>query len=272
MPLALLSDDDIAELRGLFLSMPSEIAAAAGADGVEFKLAHCFLLGEFLRPANLRPGAYGGSFENRCRFALELIEGARESRAAGSLILGARISAYEGAPGGFGSPGPEEVIEDLDEPIRFAREAAKRGLDLLSVSAGSAAANLEILLPTKRFPEGVYRHFGWARRMKEACGLPVVGAGYSHLRDGANDLPCPEVRKRSLLYWAEKNLEDGGADLVGIGRQAIADPLFPAKALRGEAETIDFCTTCSGCGMLLGEQKRVGCVVYDKRYKKLYEE
>jgi 2,4-dienoyl-CoA reductase-like NADH-dependent reductase (Old Yellow Enzyme family) len=265
-PAALLSDDDLASLRKLFLSAV-QLAADAGLDGVELKLAHGFLLGEFLRPSNARPGAYGGSFENRCRFALELLEGSRSALKGRAFILGARISAYEGAPGGFGSPGPEEVVEDLAEPVAFARAAAGRGLDILSVSAGSAAANLEILLPTRRYPEGVYRHFGWARRLKEACGLPVVGAGYSHLRDGANDLPCLEAERKSLLYWAAKNLREGGADIVGLGRQAIADPLFPAKALRGESATIDYCTTCSGCGQLLGDQKRVGCVVYDKRYK-----
>ena len=264
--LPLLTDGEIADIRGLFLAAAS-LAIDAGFDGVEIKLAHGFLINDLIRPANQRPSPWGGSFENRSRFALEIVEGIRELAKGRKLVVGARISAYEGAPGGFGSAGPEEVSEDLDEPVRFTREAARRGLDLISVSAGSASANLEILMPSKRYPEGVYQHFGRTRRIKDGGGLPVVGAGYSYLREGLNDLPWPEPEKKSLLHWAEKNVREGGTDLVGLGRQAIADPATPAKALRGEAGSIDWCSTCGGCGTLLGEQKKVGCIVYDKRYK-----
>lgn len=264
--LPLLSDAEIAELRGLFLSSAS-LAIEAGFDGVEIKLAHGFLVNDLIRPANLRPAPWGGSFENRCRFAFEFIEGTRELMKGKKLVLGARISAYEGAPGGFGSTGPEEVVENLDEPVRFTVEAARRGLDLISVSAGSASANLEVLMPSKRYPEGVYRHFSRAERVKDGAGIPVVGAGYSYLREGQNDLPWPEPEKKSLLHWAEKNVRTGGTDMVGLGRQAIADPATPAKALRGETESIHWCTTCALCGGLLGEMKAVGCPVYDKRFR-----
>jgi 2,4-dienoyl-CoA reductase-like NADH-dependent reductase (Old Yellow Enzyme family) len=264
--LPLLSDADLVALRGRFLSAAT-LAIEAGFDGLEIKLAHGFLINDLVRPANRRPGPYGGSFQNRCRFAFELIDAVREGMKGKKLVLGARISAYEGTPGGFGSSGPEEVIENLEEPVRFTREAAKHGLDLISVSAGSASANLEILMPSKRYPEGVYRHFSRAKRVKESGGLPTVGAGYSYLREGVNDLPWPEQEKKSLLYWAEKNVREGDTDLVGLGRQAIADPLTPAKALRGDARSIDWCTTCSGCGALLGDQKKVGCIIYDKRYR-----
>jgi 2,4-dienoyl-CoA reductase-like NADH-dependent reductase (Old Yellow Enzyme family) len=267
----LLTDADIAELRSLFVHAV-EIAAEAGADGVEFKLAHGFLLNDFLRPGNQRSGAYGGSFENRIRFIIELLDGARAVLKGKRFILSARISAYEGAVGGFGSPGPEGVVEAIEEPLAFAVAAAAAGLDLLSVSGGSSSANLEILLPTSRYPEGVYRHFGWTRRLKAGAGIPVIGAGYSYLRDGHNDLPGDNLELKSLAYWARRNVEEGLTDIVGLGRQVIADPAFPRKLLAGDFGAMDFCTTCSGCGVLLGAQKNVGCVVYDKHYKKLFEE
>jgi 2,4-dienoyl-CoA reductase-like NADH-dependent reductase (Old Yellow Enzyme family) len=78
-----------------------------------------------------------------------------------------------------------------------------------------------------------------------------------------------DKEQSTLLYWAEKNLKDGNVDLVGIGRQAIADPEFAGKVVEGRVAEIKWCTTCGECTMLLGGNKRVGCTVYDKEYKAL---
>ena len=224
---------------------------------------------EFLQPANNREGRYGGSFENRTRFFREVIEGIKQQVDDGDFLLGVRISAYEGVPGGFGTAGPGEIAEDLSEPVAFVKLAQEAGLHLISASAGNAAGSLEILLPTDDSADAVFRHFGWTRTIKQSIDIPVIGAGYSYLRDGRNKLPGEDSAKKSFVYWAEKNLKENNVDLVGIARQAIADPALPKKILNGDLKSVNWCTMCMDCGMLLGEQQEVGCSVYDRYYKEL---
>ena len=262
-----LTEDEIEEIGSTFVKA-AVIASHAGVDGIDIKHAHGFLCGEMLRPANARADRFGGSFENRTRFVREM---ARKMRAAvgDSFLLGVRVSAYEGIPGGLGTAGPAEVIEDLRELIALSKMIEEIGMNYVSVSAGSADANLEILLPTDKYPEGTFRHFGWTKAVKRAVGIPVIGSGYSYLRDGKNNLKEPDPSRKSFIYWAEKNLRDGNVDLVGIGRQSLADPLFPKKILSDEIHLVNFCTACGGCGILLGAQEEAGCTVYDDYYGKL---
>jgi 2,4-dienoyl-CoA reductase-like NADH-dependent reductase (Old Yellow Enzyme family) len=221
-----------------------------------------------LRPANTRDDRYGGSFENRTSFFKATVEKMKKAIGDENFLIGLRYSFYEGIPGGLGTSGPEEVAEDPFEPLRFARMVEEMGMDYINVSAGIPAITPEIVRPTKNFPEGVYRHFGWAKAVKKLVKVPVIGSGYSYLRDGKNDLKNPDPSKKSFLFWAEKNLKDGCVDLVGIGRQSLADPLFSKKILSGEVGKINFCTACSGCSVLLGSQKEVGCAVYNEYYRK----
>jgi 2,4-dienoyl-CoA reductase-like NADH-dependent reductase (Old Yellow Enzyme family) len=263
-----LADDEIRVFRDKFIHA-ALLAQKAGADGVEIKHAHGFFGNEFLQPANTREGRYGGSFENRTRFFREVIDGIKQQVDTDDFLLNVRISAYEGVPGGFGTAGPGEITEDLTEPIAFAKLAQEAGLHLISSSAGNAAGNLEILLPTDDSAGAVYQHFGWTRTIKQSIDIPVVGAGYSYLRDGRNKLAGEDPAEKSFVYWAEKNLKENNVDLVGIARQAIADPLLPKKILNGDLKSVNWCTICMDCGMLLGEQQEVGCSVYDRYYKEL---
>ena len=82
-------------------------------------------------------------------------------------------------------------------------------------------------------------------------------------------LPGDDPAKKSFIYWAEKNLKENNVDLVGLARQAIADPLLPKKLLNGDQKSVNWCTLCMDCGMLLGEQQEVGCSVYDRYYREL---
>jgi 2,4-dienoyl-CoA reductase-like NADH-dependent reductase (Old Yellow Enzyme family) len=241
-----------------------------GGDGVDMKQAHGFLAGDFLHPANKRDDEYGGSFENRIRFFSEIFAGVKKG-CSEDFIIGTRISPYEGIPGGCGSAGPDDVIEDLGEMEEYARRLEKMGIDFINVSAGYAAANLEILLPTATYPEGVYRHFTWTRRIKSQVSIPVVGSGYSHPADGENALTADSPEKKSSLYFAARNLEQGNVDIVGIGRQTFADPLFVQKVRDGKVSEIKWCSTCSGCGMLLGNNKPIGCTRYDKTYAEIFK-
>jgi 2,4-dienoyl-CoA reductase-like NADH-dependent reductase (Old Yellow Enzyme family) len=264
----ILTEEEIEEIGDRFVKA-AVVARQAGADGIDFKHCHGYLCGEMLRPANIRKDRLGGSFENRTRFFKENTQRIKKTVGADSFLIGSRISFYEGIPGGFGTSGPQEVIEDLSEPLAFVKMMEELGMDYVNVSAGIPAITPEIVRPSKNYPEGVYRHFGWAKAVKKLVKIPVIGSGYSYLRDGKNDLKEPDPSKKSFLYWAEKNLEDGHVDLVGIGRQSLADPLFAKKIFSGNIDQINFCTACGGCSVLLRSQKEVGCTVYNQYYKKV---
>jgi 2,4-dienoyl-CoA reductase-like NADH-dependent reductase (Old Yellow Enzyme family) len=267
----LLSEKEIEEIGEKFVKA-SVLAKQVGADGIDFKHCHGYLCGEMLRPANTRQDRFGGSFENRTRFFREITERIKKAVVGDDFLLGVRYSMYEGIPGGLGTSGPEEVTEELFEPLRFAKMIEESGMDYVNVSAGIPAVTPEIVRPTKNYPEGVYRHFGWAKAVKHLVKIPVIGSGYSYLRDGKNDLKEPDSSKKSFLYYAEKNLKDGNVDLVGIGRQSLADPLFGKKILSGDVDKVNYCTACGGCSILLRSQKEVGCTVYNKYYKGVLKE
>ena len=266
-----LSPDEIEKISDDFVKA-AVIAQQVGADGIDFKQCHGYLCAEMLRPANTRKDRFGGSFENRTYFFTETAKKMISAVGNNSFLLGVRFSIYEGIPGGFGTPGPEEVIEDLSEPLAFARLVEKAGFDYLNVSAGIPAITPEIVRPSKNYPEGVYRHFGWAKEVKKAVNLPVIGSGYSYLRDGDNDLKDLDPIKRSFTYWAEKNLRQGVCDFVGLGRQSLADPLFAKKFLSGKTSEINYCLTCGGCSIQLRSQVQTGCVVFSEFYKKILKE
>jgi 2,4-dienoyl-CoA reductase-like NADH-dependent reductase (Old Yellow Enzyme family) len=262
----LLTDEEIDDIGSRFVKA-AVIAKEVGADGIDYKQCHGYLCGEMIRPANTRPDRYGGTFENRTRFFRETTEKTKKVVGDESFLVGARFSAYEGIPGGFGTSGPQEVIEDFSEPLAFAKMIEEIGMDYVNVSAGIPPVSPEIVRPTKNYPEEIYRHFGWTKAVKNAVRIPVIGSGYSYLRDGKNDLKEPDPARKSFTYWAEKNLTDGHVDLVGIGRQSLADPFFARKILSGEVHSIHFCRACGGCSILLRSQKQVGCTVHDEYYR-----
>jgi 2,4-dienoyl-CoA reductase-like NADH-dependent reductase (Old Yellow Enzyme family) len=267
----LLTEGEIEKIGDDF-AQAALIAKQVGADGIDFKHCHGYLCAEMLRPVNTRKDGFGGSFENRTRFFSETMGKIKKAVGSCPFLLGARFSAYEGIPGGFGTPGPAEVIEDLSEPLAFVRLMEKAGVDYINVSAGIPAITPEIVRPTKNYPEGVYRHFGWARVMKKQVRVPIIGSGYTYLRDGKNDLKEPDPSKKSFLYWAEKNLKEGICDLVGIGRQSLADPLFAKKIIEGKSAEVHYCIACGSCSQLLRDQAQTGCPIYFNYYKKLLKE
>jgi 2,4-dienoyl-CoA reductase-like NADH-dependent reductase (Old Yellow Enzyme family) len=268
----ILTEEEIDQIGDDF-ARAALIARQAGADGIDFKQCHGYLCAELLRPVNTRRDRFGGSFENRTRFFVETLGKIKNAvGTGGAFLLGARFSVYEGIPGGFGTSGPEEVMEDLSEPMALVRIMEKAGVDYINVSAGIPAITPEIVRPTKNYPEGVYRHFGWSKAMKKQVKVPIIASGYTYLRDGRNDLKEPDPAKKSFLYWAEKNLKEGICDLVGIGRQSLADPLFAGKVVGDKSAEIDYCLACGSCSILLKNQAQAGCPIYFESYKKLLRE
>ncbi|MBW1697672.1 MAG: 2,4-dienoyl-CoA reductase [Deltaproteobacteria bacterium] len=263
---SILSDEDVEQIKQWFVDA-ALIAYQVGADGIDFKQCHGYLCGQLLRPANTKQGRFGGNFENRTRFFRETSEQIKKKIRDERFILGTRVSVYEGIIGGIGTAGADEVAEDLTEPLAFARMIEESGFHFINVSSGIPVFTGEVCRPTRHYPIGVFRHFTWTQAMRGAVKIPVIGTGYSYLRDGKNKLAGVDPTRRTLLYWAEKNLKSGSVDLIGIGRQSLADPLFAKKILAGNLDDINYCKACGGCSKLLQAQARVGCTVYDDFYK-----
>ena len=108
----LLTEADVEKIMDSYVTA-AKIAYKAGADGIDMKLCHGYLGSQMIRPHNDRDWKYGGSWENRSRFAFKLIERIREAVPDEKFLIGSKVSAWEGFPGGFGTEGPHSPIMDL---------------------------------------------------------------------------------------------------------------------------------------------------------------
>jgi hypothetical protein len=180
---------------------------------------------------NRREDDYGGSFENRVRFTLEVARAIREATGP-EPIVGLRVSAEEGFPGGV----------ELDESIAAARLLVDEGLiSYISVSWG-AVMNTDGLVAPMGTPHGHLVRFAGAFR-EAIPGTPVLAVGR---------ITTPEL--------AEQVLVEGQADLIALARAQIADPEFTRKAQEGRAAEIRPCVGANYClsrGML---GRHVSCV------------
>lgn len=206
-------------------------AKMAGFDGVEIIGSAGYLICQFLSPLrNRRQDEYGGSFENRTRFAREIIEEMRQ-------ILGPDYPITVRMAGNDFVAGSNT---DLETP-EIARVYEKAGVDAISVTGGWHEAHVPQL--TMSVPRGAYIYL--AQAIKEAVSIPVIAS---------NRVPEPKL--------AEKLLRDGQADLVNLGRVLMADPFWPQKAGSGHPERIMPCVAClQGCMDELVVGRPVKCMV-----------
>lgn len=226
--------EEIERLAGCFVQA-AERAAQAGFDMVEIHGAHGYLIGSFLSPfTNRRTDEWGGSFENRMRFAEVVIRGIRR-RLGPDFPLSFRLSSDEFLPGGI----------TVDLAAKIAAYVVHCGVDLVHVSAG--------MIDTNRFtgPPPVLP-MGWnadnaavIRKTLEGTNALVTVAGRIH--DGDT---------------AERILREGKADLVSIGRALIADPWLPHKLETGQLKKITPCLSCNeGCVGSIGKNRPLSCAV-----------
>ncbi len=192
-------------------------AMRAGFDCIQYHGAHGYLPAEFLsREANHRSDEWGGSLENRARFALEIVRRTRE-KVGSSFPLIYRFSA-------------EDYVEDgvtLEESIQFAKWLEEAGVDALDVSAGTGEVWEHTVAPT-HFPYGNLVHL--AEAVKKEVNIPVIAVGAINEPD-----------------QAEAILAEGKADLVALCRAITADPDWPKKAAAGKPEEIRPCIRCNDC-------------------------
>ena len=192
-------------------------AKRAGFDAVEIHGAHGYLIAQFLSPlTNNRTDEYGGTRENRWRFALDIVRRVREAVGPDYPLL-FRISGDEYLPGGRG----------IEETVELARALVEAGIDAIDVSAGTPA-NPEKQLEPISYPEAWRVHLAGA--VKRGISAPVIGVGV---------LRRPET--------VERILAEGQVDFVAIGRGLIADPSWPNKAARGAPNEIRHCISCNRC-------------------------
>ncbi|MFC5721556.1 NADH:flavin oxidoreductase/NADH oxidase [Streptomyces gamaensis] len=178
-------------------------ALAAGFKVAEIHGAHGYLVHEFLSPhSNRRTDAYGGSFENRIRFALEVTDAVRAVW-PDELPLFFRVSATD-----WLTENPEDPREGwtADDTVRLAKELRARGVDLLDVSTGGIA-------PKAVIPVGPDYQVPFAARVREETDLPVGAVGL---------ITGPEQ--------AEEIVASGRADAVLMGRELLRNPYWPADA------------------------------------------
>jgi 2,4-dienoyl-CoA reductase-like NADH-dependent reductase (Old Yellow Enzyme family) len=262
-----LSTAELVAVEDMFAETAA-VVEEAGGDGIDFKNCNGYLASEILNPANDRDDGYGGSFENRTRFFRETVEKIK-TRVSSSFILGARISTIT-TPGGFGS-GEVEGEDDISEFLRFARLQEEIGMHYISVHVSNASyhAKMWVQMPTHRNPEDVFVHFHLTKAVKEQVDIPVIGAGYSYLRDGKNKLSGIDS-ERSFVYWGEKNMKAAETDMLGVSRQSLADHRFANKVLQERNDEIQWCTACNHCFRLVANGYRAGCVVHDSRYREIF--
>ncbi|MBI2909515.1 MAG: FAD-dependent oxidoreductase [Chloroflexi bacterium] len=199
-------------------------AKKVGYDMVEIHAAHGYLIEQFLSPrTNKRTDEYGGSLENRMRFALELLE--RVKRVVGdSYPIGFRFSA-------------EEFVEDgitIKDSPAMAKLFEAAGAAYLSVSCGTYESQ-DKSIDVMRLPEG-WKQYLW-EAIEKAVGIPVIAGG--GLRTPA---------------FCEDILAQGKADFIGLARPLLADPDWPRKARDGRTEDIRPCISCLEC--LSGSPRR----------------
>jgi len=171
-------------------------ALTAGFDVVEVHAAHGYILHQFLSPlVNRRTDRYGGSFENRTRLCLEVVDAVREVWPE-QLPVFVRISATDWVPGGW----------DIEQSVELSRLFATQGVDLVDCSSGGGVSYAQVpVAPGYQVP--------FAERIRREAGVPTGAVG---LITGASQ--------------ADAIIQAGQADCVLLAREMLRDPYWPQTA------------------------------------------
>jgi len=209
-------------------------AKRAGFDAVELHGAHGYLLNQFLSPyTNKRTDSYGGDFENRLIFPIQVIQEVRSVVEENYPII-FRLCANEYLEGAEGIT--------LDLAKKIAPRLVKAGIDILHVTGGIGETGDYLVQPL--YYSHAYNVY-LAEGVKQAVGdIPIIAAG---------SITDP--------YMADQILEQGKADLIAMGRGLIADPMLPKKAQMQRAHEIRRCIRCNECTGRLRSGCRINCTV-----------
>ncbi|WP_371530791.1 NADPH-dependent 2,4-dienoyl-CoA reductase [Streptomyces sp. NBC_01283] len=207
-----LTDDEVEQTIEDFVRA-AELAKLAGYDGVEVMGSEGYLINEFIAaPTNQREDRWGGAYENRIRFPVEIVRRIRE-RVGADFILIYRLSMLDLVPGG----------STLEEVVHLAKEIEAAGATIINTGIGWHEARIPTIATS--VPRGAYTFV--TKKVMGEVSVPLVTT---------NRINTPEI--------AEQLLADGAADMVSLARPLLADPDFVAKA---RAEQSDAINTCIGC-------------------------
>lgn len=228
-------------------AMSAAVAKKSGFDGVEIHAVHeGYLLDQFaIALFNKRTDKYGGSLENRLRFATEIVQAIKATcgqdfpvslrYSIKSFMKGIRQGALPGEA--F-----EEIGRDYEEGLEAAKILVHAGYDALNVDAGTYDS-WYWNHPPMYFEDGMYLPFG--KMLKEAVDVPIIVAGR---------MDNPDL--------ASKAVEEGSVDIVGLGRPLLADPYVPEKIRSGQADRIRPCLSChEGCMGRIAKGVGISCAV-----------
>ncbi len=207
------------------------LAREAGYDGVEIMGSEGYLINQFLvARTNRRQDRWGGAYENRMRFATEIVKATREKVGKDFIII-FRLSMLDLVPDG----------STWEEVVQLAKAIEAAGATLINTGIGWHEARVPTI--ATMVPRGAYT---WVtRKLKGEVGIPLVTT---------NRINMPEV--------GEEILARGDADMVSMARPLLADPDFVVKAATGRHDEINTCIACNqACLDHVFEQKRATCLV-----------
>jgi len=207
------------------------LAQYAGYDGVEIMGSEGYLINQFIaKRTNRRTDGWGGSYENRIKFPLEIVKRTRE-KVGKDFILIFRLSMLDLVEGG----------STWDEIVQLAKELEKAGVTIINTGIGWHEARIPTI--ATMVPRGA---FSWVtKKMMGEVNIPLVTT---------NRINTPEL--------AEKILSDGHADMISMARPFLADPYFVQKAQEDKADEINTCIACNqACLDHVFKRKIASCMV-----------
>ena len=225
-----MDEDDIRAVIAGFAASARNMVDA-GLDGIEIKIAHDGLLRSFASPFfNHRTDRYGGSFENRMRLCLEVVDAIKEATGP-DVPLGVRMCVNEFTIFGYD--------EEYGLRMAAALEATSQ-VDYFNSDAGSFSS-FWMEIPPAAVAANDFRKINAA--LKKASRIPVIAFG------------------RLAPPAAEALLAAGEADLIGMARPLIADPEIPNKLMAGRGDLIRVCVACNdACVYQAGQEKALRCI------------
>lgn len=225
----------------------AHIAKSAGFDGMEIHAVHeGYLLDQFtLAVFNRRTDKYGGDLRGRLTLPIEIVKEIKKT-VGNDFPVGLRysIKSYikDWRQGGLPKENFKELGRDLEEGLEAAKILEEAGYDAFDADCGTYDA-WYWAHPPIYLEHGCYLPF--TKKLKQVVKVPVIVAGRMEI---------PEL--------AEKALNDGKLDMVGIGRGLLADPYWPEKVMKGQEERIRPCIAChDGCMGRMFAGRRLSCAV-----------
>ena len=260
------TDTQLAHIKELPRELPGIFAAAAarareaGFDGVELHYAHAYTMAGFLSALNDRSDGYGGARENRVRLPLEVYRAVRDLVGT-DYVVGVRFLADEVIFGG----------NRIEDSSYFGVEFARAGFDFLSLSRGGKFEDAQ----QPKVGQAVYPYTGQSGYecmptvLSDEVGpfgrsVPLVAQIKRAVNRAGYKTPIVATGGIARFEQAEEILRSGGADIVGLARQALADPDWFRKVRLGRGHEVRRCTYTNYCEALDQAHRPVTCKLWDR--------